>query len=704
MKWRHSLSGARRGHAPPCIVPVVAVMMLCLTVAPLLADEGLSVLVSPNRAHTVLDGSVRFTATALDGYGGEIAAELAWSVIPPRLGRITPDGLFTSAGIAGRGVVRVVATRGREMGAGHAVVEVGGEPSLRLSVVVRPPAAAFAQGETGEFDAIVTDPSTGAVLPADLTWMVVPDHLGSLDATGLFTASGEAGAGRIVVRALHEDREGLGDAGVVIGDASGPDIKVRVIPRHALLRPGEESRFGVRVTDSSGDPLDVEVDWSIIPARLGVIDYDGLFTAGREDGVGRVIATVVTEAGPVRDMALVEVKRPGPGGVRIALAPGQVALAPEGDVQFEATVIGPEGDELEIPVDWRVRPDWLGSITADGFFTASAEYPEPSANGGWMGGVVASIETGDGAVAEVARVFIRESGPPLRLDIRPQQPRIAPGDDVQFETEVVGADDSIDWTNEWAVFPENLGAITPEGLFIANPAFGDPNSGEFGSHEGVVAARATLSDGSILTDLAHVRVRLPGQPVRIRVTPVYSVVPVGESREFVATVIGTGGDVLEAPVTWRVVPERLGIISPDGIFTAADLPIDPGEWQRPHGSIIAEVRAPGGQVFRGIAIIVLDLPDPEIRIHVTPRSATVEPAESVGFSAEVSDIEGNPVELPVVWHVVDEVVGTIGPDGVFTASGSVPGGGTHSTRIAAGVVFAGRTYWDFAKVRVSAHP
>ncbi len=704
MKRRHILSGARKGNVPPYIVLATAVMVLCLSAAPLLADEGLSVLVSPNRAAALPDGSVQFTAMVLDESGDEVAAELAWSIIPARLGQITPDGLFTSVGIKGRGVVRVVATHGREMGAGHAIVEVGGEPPLRLSVVVRPPSAAFAQGETGEFDVIVTDPATGVVVPADLTWMIVPDHLGSIDAVGFFTASEETGAGRIVVRALHEGREGLGDAGVVVGDASGPGIKVHVIPRHALLRPGEENQFEARVTDSSGDPLDVEVDWSIIPARLGVIDYEGLFTAGREDGVGRVIATVVTETGPARGLALVEVKRPGPGGVRIVLTPGQVALAPEGDVQFEATVIGPEGDELEIPVDWRVRPDWLGSITADGFFTASAEYPEPPANGGWIGGVVASIETGDGMVAEVARVFIREDGPPLRLDIRPHQPRVAPGDDVQFETEVVGADDSIDWTNEWAVFPENLGTITPEGLFTANPAFGDPNSGEFGPHEGVVAARATLPDGSVLTDLAHVRVRLPGQPVRVRVTPVYAVVPLGESRQFEATVIGPGGDPLEAPVTWRVAPEMLGTISPDGVFTAADLPIDPGEWQRPHGHIIAEVRAPGGRVFRGVAVVVLDLPDPEIRVRVTPRSATVAPGESIGFSAEMFDMEGVPLELPVLWHVTDAAVGTIGPDGIFTASDSVPPGGGHTTRVLAGVIYGGRTYWDFATVRVAAQP
>ncbi len=704
MKRRHNRPGTWRGHAPHGIALVVAAMVLCLSFASVSADEGLNVLVSPNRAYALPDGQVQFTATVLDGGGSEVAADLTWSVVPSRTGLISSDGLFTSLGVEGKGVVRVVATYAQEMGAGHAVIEVGSEPPLRLSVVVRPPRAAFRQGETGEFDAIVTDSATGMAVPADLTWMVVPDHIGAVDASGSFSATGDAGAGRIVVRALYEGREGLGDAGIVVGETSGPGVKIRVIPRHALLRPGEEGQFQARVTDSAGEPLDVEVDWSIIPVRLGLIDGEGLFTAGRDEGVGRVIASVVTEEGPVRDMVFVEVRRPGPGGVRIALAPGQVALAPEGDVQFEATVIGPEGDELEIPVDWRVRPEWLGNITADGFFTASADYPEPSANGGWMGGVVASIETGDGTVAEVARVFVRKDAPPLRLDIRPRQPRIAPGEDIQFETEVVGAGDSTDWTNEWAVFPANLGTITSDGLFTANPAFGDPDSGEFGPHEGVVAARATLTDGSVLTDLAHVRVRLPGQPVRIRVSPRYAVVPLDESRQFEATVIGTGGDPVEAQIKWMVVPGRLGTISPDGVFRAADLPIDPGEWQRPHGYIIAEVTALGGHVFRGVAVIVLDLPDAQIRVHVTPRSATVEPGESVGFSAEVLDMEGNPVDLPVLWHVHDPAMGTIGPDGVFTASSAVPGGGMHSTRIAAGVIFNGRTYWDFAMVHIAASP
>ncbi len=703
MKRRHNRPGIQKGNPPPGIALVVVAMALCLSFVSVAAGEGLNVLVSPNRAYALPDGQVQFTVTVLDAAGREVTADLSWSVIPSRAGRISPGGLFTSLGVEGRGVVRVVATHAQEMGAGHAVVEVGSEPPLRLSVVVRPPRAAFGLGETGEFDAIVTDSATGAVVQADLTWMVVPDHIGTIDESGSFTATGDAGAGRVVVRALYEDREGLGDAGIVVGETSGSGVRIQVIPRHALLRPGEEGRFQARVTDSGGDPLDVEVDWSIIPARLGLIDDEGTFTAGRDDGVGRVIASVVTEEGPVRDMALVEVRRPGPGGVRIALTPGQVALAPEGDVQFEARVIGPEGDALEIPVDWRVRPEWLGSITADGFFTASADYPEPSANGGWMGGVVASIETGDGVAAEVARVFVRKDAPSLRLDIRPHQPRVAPGEDIQFETEVVGAGDSTDWTNEWAVFPANLGTITSDGFFTANPAFGDPGSGEFGPHEGVVAARATLSDGSVLTDLAHVRVRLPGQQVRVRVSPRYAVVPLNESRQFEATVIGTGGDPIEVPVRWTVAPERLGTMSPDGVFTAADLPIDPGEWQRPHGSIIAEVTVPGGHTFRGAAVVVLDLPDPQIRVHITPRSATVEPGESVGFSAEVLDMEGTPVELPILWHVHDPALGTIGLDGVFTASGSVPGGGIYSTRVAAGVTFNGRTYWDFATVHITAH-
>jgi hypothetical protein len=688
------------GRLTSCWTPALALISLVLFASAAGAAGDLIVQISPERAHVLPGGAVSFSATVHDRDGEAIEANVAWSVIPPRIGSIGGDGRFRAGDQTGRAIVRAIAAHGRLTGAGHAVLEVGSEPPARLDVLIEPPSAAVEIGGVQQFAVTVTDPTSGDEIDADLRWVIVPERLGSVDGQGLFSAGREEGAGRIAVRATAGDREGVGDAAVVVGSPPGPGIRVSVVPPQSLLAPGEALAFDAVVTDASGEPLDVDVAWSAMPARLGVIDERGLFTAGPDEGVGRIVATVATSGGPARGFAHVEVRRAGPAGVRIRVRPREAAVTLGGDVQFEALVVGPDGDPLDVPVDWTVRPAWIGTIDPDGLFTASEEIAEPSANGVWLGAVVASVETHAGTASDAARVTVRDGGPTLRLRIHPNRVIAAPGQDVQFETRVIGAGGPIEWTTEWAVFPRDLGTITPDGLFTANPVFGDPNSNEFGPREGVVGARATLEDGSTLTDRAHVRVRIPGRPVRIRVRPAFAVVAPRESMTFDAVVLGPDGEEIDLPIAWHVMPRHIGTISPEGLFTAADLHVEPGSWQRPKGTIIAETRLPGGQAFRGIAIVVIDLPDPEVLVRVSPKSVTLGEGDSVQFEAEATLSDGTPIDLGLEWRVNDPVVGTIDPNGLFSAASAIPQGHARRTTVVAGGLYHGRLYWDFATVRV----
>ena len=686
----------RRG---PATLVLIAMALLLVAAGRALAVDELRVNLTPARAFVRLDGEARFAAVVRDPDGEIIDAEIAWSVIPPRLGRIEGDGRFVAAGLAGRGIVRAAASHGGMGGAGHAVVEVGSEGPARLAVEVHPGSAVLEPGGVARFEAVVTDPVTGEELDAGTSWVIIPPELGTIDAAGSFTAGDAAGAGRVAVRATYGGRDGVGDAGGVVGSPSEADVRVEVAPRHALVAPGEEFRFEAVVTDASGDPIEAEVEWLLVPARLGVVDAGGAFIAGPEESVGRVVASVATREGPARGFANVEVRRPGPGGVRVRVRPREVALDTGGDVQFEASVIGPDGEPLDVPVDWAVRPAWLGTIDADGYLAVSEDMAEPSVNGGWGGTVVASIETSEGTATDASRVVVRDAGGTLRLRIRPHRPVVAPAEEVQFESIVIGAEDPADWTTEWAVFPRDLGTVTPDGLFTANPAFGDPNSGQFGPHEGAVGARAILPDGTTLLDRARVRVRIPGQPVRIRVRPGFAIVPPNESFQFDAVVLGPGGQEIDLPVTWRVAPPRLGHVAPDGTFTAADVPIDPGSWQRPRGQIVAELRM-GGHVARGSAVVVIDLPDPEAVVRISPKSVTIDPGGSFQFQAETFLEDGTPIELDLEWRVADDVLGSVTQDGLFTAASEIPQGHGRRTTVIAGGLYQGRIYWDFGTVRV----
>ncbi|MFH1501826.1 MAG: hypothetical protein ABIG03_02135 [Candidatus Eisenbacteria bacterium] len=696
--WKRDPCG---GPAPAALAAAVAIAFVLAAASAAFAQDELAVRISPDRAHTVPGGEIVFTATAYGAGGGVVAADVVWSVIPPRAGVVVGDGRFVAAQATGRAIVRAVAAYGGAVGAGHAVVEVGAEPPARLAVSIDPRSAAVGTGEALRFRAVVTDPVTGNAVDAAVRWVVVPDRMGTIDAEGLFTAGSEETAGRVAARATHDGREGVGDASVVVGSPPGAGARVSVVPPHAFLEPGEELAFDAVVTNAQGDPIEADVTWVVMPARLGVVSGSGLFTAGPDEGAGRVVATVSTTEGPARGFASLEIRNPGPAGVRVRVRPREAVVMTGGDVQFEATAFGPDGVPLDVPIDWAVRPNWIGSVDGNGLFTASEDMPEPSANGGWMGAVIASVETHAGLASDAARVIVRDGGPVLKFRVYPHSPVVAPGQDIQFEGTVIGAEDPIDWTTEWAVFPEDLGTITPDGLFTANPVYGDASSADFGPHEGVVAARAMLEDGSTLADRAHVRVRIPGHPVQVKVRPAFAVVPPGESMEFDALVLGPNGEEIALPVTWHVTPNHLGHVSAGGTFTAADLHVEPDSWQRPRGTIVAEVRVAGGKVFRGAAVVVIDLPDPEVTVRVSPKSVTLSEGDTFQFLAEAFTSDGTPIELDVEWRVSDTLIGDVDGGGLFTAATQVPQGHSRRTTVIVGGLYNGRVYWDFATVRLS---
>jgi len=609
---RNRLKLSNRGRGAWSIGAAVALAAMLLTSLPLhaSANDALTVSVSPDRAHTTPGGVVSFSATVSDNAGASASASIVWTVIPPGLGSIDPAGSFIAGATPGRAIIRATAVDGTAFGAGHAVVDIGAEPPRRLIVVVSPQHATLGANDGQLFTATVTDPVTGGEVVADIEWVVIPERLGAIGADGVFTASSESGSGRIAARAFYSDRNGVGDAAIVVGTAAPAGAVVTVAPHRARFEPGETARFSANVTDANGEPVEAEVEWAVMPRMGGTIDADGLFTAGPSDGAGRVIASVATAAGPARGIATVEIELPGPDGVTVRTHPRDAVVLPGDDVNFGAEVIGPDGTALDVPVDWAVTPGWIGTIGADGVFVASDEISEPPQNGMWMGTVVASIETEQREVNDAARVTVRDAAPSLRLRVQPARPTLAPGQSIQLQGQVLGPGAPDDWRMEWALMPVELGTITPDGLFTANPIFGDPTSGQFGPRDGVIVARATLPDGSTLTARGHVRVRIPGQPVRIRVSPAVAVIEPGGTAGFDAVVVGPNGRELDIPVTWTVRPQSIGTVTQNGEFTAAAQHGSPGHGQRPKGLVVAQVSIPGGRVFRGAAAVIIDTDQP----------------------------------------------------------------------------------------------
>jgi hypothetical protein len=291
----------RPGGVPAArpVAIALAVIVTALLLAPgASAEDELTVQVYPRRAYASPGAPIRFTASVFDSDGGHVPAGITWMVIPPRVGTIDADGRFVAGSESGRAIIRAIASLGDETGAGHSVVEVNATPPARLEVTVEPRRAAVEPDGIQQFDATVSDPSTGDPVEAELRWVVIPEALGAIDGDGLFSAGSEEGSGRVAVRATADEREGVGDASVVVGTPPGAGVTVSVVPMTALVGPGSDFQFTAVVTDESGGPVDAPVEWSVMPRRLGVVSPTGSSRPAPKRGQRESLPRSPRAAGP----------------------------------------------------------------------------------------------------------------------------------------------------------------------------------------------------------------------------------------------------------------------------------------------------------------------------------------------------------------------------------------------------------------------
>ena len=98
---------------------------------------------------------------------------------------------------------------------------------------------------------------------------------------------------------------------------------------------------------------------------------------------------------------------------------------------------------------------------------------------------------------------------------------------------------------------------------------------------------------------------------------------------------------------------------------------------------------------------MFDLPDPQVFVHISPRSVTLSEGASFQFQVEATTGDGAPVDMDFEWRVVDPTLGTVDAGGLFTAAANVPDGHARRTTVVAGGLYDGRLYAGFAAVRVA---
>lgn len=505
-------------------------------------------------------------------------------------------------------------------------------------LVVRPNPALVQAGAAVSFT-VAADTA-----PDKVEWQVVPPGLGTMDDGGLFTASERPGRG--LVRALATTRSGarsVGHAMVSVLPAGDRRLKVTVAPATARVVLNSSVQYQADVGDmAGGEAGGLELTWRVVPRDLGTVDARGLFTP-RRTGLGRIVALARAEQSQGMGQARVAVvPAKSSGSLIVHLEPARLRLEPEASVQIKVTVTDAGGRPVPAAVGYQVSPAGLGTVSTGGILTASSSPGH---------GALTVRADHQGAVGQArGLVVVAHEVKRYRVQLRPKAAAIAPSQSAEFEPVCYDAQGNQArppyWV--WKVLPKGLGTITPEGLFTA----GD----RVIQGKVVVSLPPEFGQGQ---DFASVRVR-PGRPKVVRVSPAKALLKPGETRQFSASVVGTQGQAADnARFIWKVSPERLGTITPDGLFTAGPLPR--------MGTVVAIIPPEYGG-GKGYAVIGVSNYTVQI-LGARPRHLTA--GETHQFQADVRDQNGNPVPgVVLVWSAssLSPNFGTIDPSsGLFSA-------------------------------------
>ncbi len=421
------------------------------------------------------------------------------------------------------------------------------------------------------------------VAGASLSWNVSPSSLGSISASGTFTAGPAPENGTVTVVASLNGTSASGQVPVTVYTPACILLSLD-LPSRVSLETGSNLTLAPRWFDQTGSPCasTPQPAWTLWPSSFGELTSTAAGTAtlhvNATLGDGWVNATA-TSAGASRTAILQVSAVPASAGAVLDISPQSARLSQGQTLSFSASVLDGWGTTPTGTYLWSLSPSSLGTIAPGG---SSATFTAGSGTGtGWVN--VTFFSSNWGVLTASAQV--RDAGPPPPDPMTGlyapymQTPPLLPGQGVLlslYGTDAVGGIPRGTLNVTWQVEPSTFGRVTPQGggaVFVAGPRAG----------HGTVLAKVNWSGGTNLSVPFPVSI----VPLGVSSVALYGApsdsVPVGGfaylegvDQDLFGNLLLAGGfyglQYAAMNVSWAVIPSTLGVMAPMGNGTSQDLP------------------------------------------------------------------------------------------------------------------------------------
>jgi hypothetical protein len=487
--------------------------------------------VAPDTATLTADETRPFSVTGVDANNNPVTGSglgtITWTV-NGGIGTIDNNGLFAATNV-GTGSITATSSSGNISDqSGTITVTAGALASLTVS----PDTATLNADQTQQFTVTGKDADGNAVSPLGTVTWGVTGGIGTIDGSGLFSAS-KVGTGTVTATVGT-----VTDSSGTITVTAGALATLTVSPDTATVALNRTQQFTVTGNDADGNAVTNlgTITWSVT-GSVGAIDSTGLFTAGGTEGTCTVTAT--SNLGKSDTSGTITVSR-------FSATPDFNALVTTGTPHVATiTAIG------------ATSYNW-SKVSGPGTLSASTgtvvTFTAPNTITGGINGDPTVIRVTDATNASLFFDLTITTYNPVAVTWPTSAAGIAIGDNTKIVTASGGTGtykfESSDPTK--ATINVDTGALTPVAAGTITVKVRDATYGDFADANGFLAVTP------------NIEIVAP-----IVVSPAATSLLARETQQFGAT--GGKGGGTAANYTWSVNNAGAGSINANGLFTAANV-------------------------------------------------------------------------------------------------------------------------------------